>query len=78
MINDEADEVRKELFDSPKKRYQNNLESMKDSEFFFDYVQLLHYKRHKISPNRNVSYIYSPDWIKNRKATINPIKRNKF
>ena len=43
MINDEADEVRKELFDSSKKRYQNNLESMKDSEFFFDYVQLLHY-----------------------------------
>ena len=26
MINDEADEVKKELFDSLKKRYQNNLE----------------------------------------------------
>ena len=26
MINDEADEVVKELFDSPKNRYQNNLE----------------------------------------------------
>ena len=33
MINDEADEVMKELFDSPKNRYQNNLESMKSSEF---------------------------------------------
>ena len=26
MINDEADEVKKELFDALKKRYQNNLE----------------------------------------------------
>ena len=29
MINDEADEVIKELFDSLKNRYQNNMESMK-------------------------------------------------
>ena len=37
MINDEADEVIKELFDSLKNRYQNNLESIKSSEFVFDY-----------------------------------------
>ena len=35
MINDEADKVIKELFDSLKNRYQNNLESMKCSEFVF-------------------------------------------
>ena len=40
-INDEADEVMKELFDSLKNRYQNNLELMKGSDFVFDYVQLL-------------------------------------
>ena len=51
MINDEADEVKEELFDSLKNRYQNNLESVKGSEFFFDYVQLLNYKCHKINPN---------------------------
>ena len=39
MINDEADEVIKKLFDSLKNRYQNNLESMKDS--VFNYVRLL-------------------------------------
>ena len=44
LINDEADEVTKELYDSLKTRYQNNLESMKDREFIFDYVQLLYYK----------------------------------
>ena len=44
MIIDEADEVIKELFDSLKKRYQNNLESMKYSEFLLDYVHLMCYK----------------------------------
>ena len=34
MMNDEADEVVDELFESLKKRYQNKLEeSMKDSKF---------------------------------------------
>ena len=37
MINDEAHEVIKELFDSLENRYQNNSESMKGSEFAFDY-----------------------------------------
>ena len=31
-----SDEVIKEVFDSLKNRYQNNLESMEDSEFLFD------------------------------------------
>ena len=75
MINDEADEVMKELFDSLKNRYQNNLESMKDSDFVFDYVHLLFYKCHKRNPNRGGSYIDSPDWIKNKQATINPINK---
>ena len=43
MINDEADEVIKEPFGSLKNGYQNNLESMKGSEFVFDYVLLLYY-----------------------------------
>ena len=73
MINDEADEAIKELFDSLKNRYQNNLKSMKGSEFVFDYVHLLYYKCHKINPNRSGSYINSPDWVKNKKVTINPI-----
>ena len=51
MINNEADEAIKELFDSLKNRYQNNLESMKGTEFVFDYVQLLYYKCHEINLN---------------------------
>ena len=34
--------------DSLKIIYQNNFESMKDSEFVFDYVHLLYHKYHKI------------------------------
>ena len=75
MINDEADEVIKELFDSLKNRYQSYLESMKGSEFVFGYVHLLYYKCHKINLNRGGSYIHSLDWIKNKKATINPINK---
>ena len=42
MINDEADEVIKELFDLLKNRCQNTLESMKGSEFVFHYVCLMY------------------------------------
>ena len=69
-INDEADGVIKELSDSLKSRYQNNLELMKGSEFVSDYVQLLYYKCHKIIPNCGRSFIDSPDWRKNKPATI--------
>ena len=49
---------------------------MKGSEFAFDYVRLLYYECHKRNPNRGGSNIDSPDWIKNIKATINPINKN--
>ena len=64
MISDEADEVSdslKKLFDSLKNRYQNILQSMRSSEFVFDYGTLLYYKCHKVNPNRGGSYIDSPD-----------------
>ena len=73
MINDEVDEVLIELFDSLQNRYQYNLESMKGSEFVFDYAQLLYYKCREINANRSGSYIDFPDWINH----INK-KDNKF
>ena len=42
IIKDEEDEVIKDLLDSLKNRYQNNLESMKGSQFVFSYVHLFH------------------------------------
>ena len=54
LINDE---VIKELFDSLKIRYQNNLETMRSSQFIFDYVHLLYYKCSRINPDCEGSYI---------------------
>ena len=53
---------------------------MKANEFVFEYVHLLYYKCHKMNPNRSGLYIDSLDWIKNKKATINPVNRkdNKY
>ena len=48
MVNDEADEVIKEFFDSLRNRYQNNFESKKGNEFVFDYVHILYYKWHNL------------------------------
>ena len=42
------------------------------SEFVPDSVELLEYELHKTDIIRAESYIISPDWIANKKATINP------
>ena len=46
---------------------------MKASDFIFDYVNQLKYKCHKINLERDRSYLDSPNLMKNKKATINPI-----
>ena len=48
---------------------------LKGSEFVLDYVHLLYYKCHKRNPNLRGLHIDSSDWIKNKKATINPINK---
>ena len=75
MIKDEADEVIKKLFDSLESRYRNNLEFMKGSQIVFDYDQLIYYKCYKKNFNHGTSYIDSPDWIKYKEVTMNPINK---
>ena len=73
MNGNNKNEVINELFSSLLPRYQIGLEkSMKGSEFVFDYVDQLHYKCNRKSFNRGGSYIDSPEWLKNKKASINP------
>ena len=38
-------------------------------------IIIKYYKSHKINPNRGESHIDPPDWIKSKKATINPINK---
>ena len=74
MTVDKANEVTKELFESLCYRYQIRIKtSMKGSDFVFDCCNLLHCKRHKKYANRGGSYTYSPEWIKNKKATKNSV-----
>ena len=61
------------LFESLLQRYQEGLEEkMKGRDFVPDSVDLLYYHLHKISLKRGKSYVDSPKWLKNKKATINP------
>ena len=45
---------------------------MRGSEFVTDSTDLLYYHLQKVGLKRNGSYIDSPEWLKNQKATINP------
>ena len=75
--DNDANDVIDKLFKSVRSIYQENLEtSMKESYFIFDSVQLLYHKYHKVNFDRGDSYIDSPNWIKKKKATINPKNRD--
>ena len=69
----DANEVVNELFESLLSRYQDNLEtSMRGNDYIFDSVWLMYYKCYNVNFKRGGSYIDSPDWIKNKKATTYP------
>ena len=73
MMGSQTDEIIEELFKSLLQRYQEGLEeSMRGSEFIFDSVDALYYDLNKISLSRGGSYIDSSEWLKNKKAIINP------
>ena len=73
MMGNETDEIIEKLFESLLQNYQKDLEeSMRGSGFVFDSIDLLYYHLQKIGLKRGGSYIDSPEWLKNKKATINP------
>ena len=60
MMDNETDDVIKELLKSLLQGYQERLEEkMRGSEFIFYSVDLLHYQLQKISLRRGVSYVDS-------------------
>ena len=75
MMRNETDEILEELFKSLQQKCQEGLdEKMRGSEFVIDIDDLLHCQLQKISLNRCGSYIDSPEWLKNKKAAVNPEK----
>ena len=72
----ETDDIIKELFKAFLNNYQKEKTILrKGSNFLYESVDLLSYSFHKISLKRGKSYIKSPEWVINKRATINP--RNK-
>ena len=73
MNYDEAEEkVVQQIFELILYRYHTSSgNSMKSSDFVFNYVEFLYYKFHKMNINRGESRIVSPDWIKNKNLQEN-------
>ena len=73
MMGSETDEIIEDLFEFFLQKYQEGLEeSMRGSELAYDSVNALYYNLNKVSLRRGGSYINSPKWLKNKKATIIP------
>ena len=70
----DTDEVIGVLFDTILQSFQQAIETSfnAESEFIFENADLLYYYFHRIDMRRSESYIKSSEWLKNKKATINP------
>ena len=71
MSGTETSDAIKELFNFFLRRYQEGLErKMKGTNYIVQRVDLLEYHLHKISLKRGSSSINSPEWLKNKRATM--------
>ena len=72
MMGSRTNEIIKGLFEPLLERYEDGLdESMRGSEFIIDSGDAFYYNLNNISLSRGGTYIDSPEWIKNKKTTIN-------
>ena len=73
MSGDDTSKIIKSLFESFLQRFEENLqEKMRGSDFEFDGINFFNYNFNKTSIYRGGSYIDSPNWLKDKKSTINP------
>ena len=75
IMGNETDKIIKDLFESLFQKYQEVSEESirRVSNFVFDSGDLLYYHLQKTSLKRiGLSYIDSPEWLKNKKPTVNP------
>ena len=69
----ETVEIINKLFESFLNNYQKEEKILRNgSNFVFESVKILYYHIYKINLKRGKSYIKSPEWILNKRATINP------
>ena len=73
ISGDEKNDIINGLLKSFLSNYQNEEKMLRNgSNFVLESVNLLSYHIHKTSLNRGKSYIKSPTWVLNKRATINP------
>ena len=74
FMGSETDDIIDELFESHLQRYQKAKQEAKKRgrEFIHENVDLLYYYLHKTRLKKGKSYIKSPEWLRNKEATINP------
>ena len=75
-LGNERDDIIKKRFESFWTNYQNEETKIKGSNFVFESIDLLSYHIHKTSLKRGKSYIKSPKWVLDKRATINPINED--
>ena len=74
----ETDDIVKGLLNSFLNNYQKEEIVLRNgSNFVFESVDLLSYHIHKTSLKRGQSYMKSPEWVINKRATINPKNKDK-
>ena len=65
----------KELTDSFYENYEERLLILRNgSGYVYDNVEVLGIHFHRVEVKRGSSYIESPEWLKNKNATIHPQK----
>ena len=73
----ETDDIINRLIKSFLTNYQNEKKILRNgSNFVFESADLLSYHIDKANLKRGKSYIKSPEWIINKRATINPNKKD--
>ena len=69
----ETVEIINKLFESFLNNYQKEEIILRNESYFvFESLEILYYHIHKTNLKRGKSYIKSPDWMLNKRATINP------
>ena len=78
MRGRDTDNIIRNIFWSFLRNYQEELKIIKRSDFVFESAELMDYKPHRVRLRRGGLYVNSPEWLANKKATINPKNKNDY
>ena len=78
MRGKDTDNIIRNIFWSFLRNYQEELKIIKRSDFVFESAELMDYKPHRVRLRRGGLYVNSPEWLANKKATINPKNKNDY